>query len=165
MWLWRLQIREKYSQVWDENWADFRPYRNASISMVLPQCKLHVEERDPPKNGHDSVGKEERPWGRGKTVSLPAHSCPGQPRWPGYAETSDAPEPWSHPVLRGPHTAPLSQGIAGSHGQSSTEKWCLGGGREYVGRKLGLGVNRTGTGTSSTANCRKDPSLGPCFLY
>ena len=44
-----------------ENWADFRPYRNASISVVLPQCELHVEERDPPKNGHDSVGEEECP--------------------------------------------------------------------------------------------------------
>lgn len=44
-----------------ENWADFPPYRNASITVVLTQRELHVEERDPSEDGHDSVGEEERP--------------------------------------------------------------------------------------------------------
>lgn len=44
-----------------ENWADFPPYRNASISVVLAQRELHVEEWDPPENGHDCVGEKECP--------------------------------------------------------------------------------------------------------
>ena len=44
-----------------ENWADFPPYGNASASVVLAQCKLHVEEQDTPQNGHGGVGDKERP--------------------------------------------------------------------------------------------------------
>lgn len=59
-----------------ENGADFPPYRNAPISVVLAQRKLHVKEWDPPKDGHDGVRKEEGPCGRRETVLLPAHRCP-----------------------------------------------------------------------------------------
>lgn len=47
-----------------ENGADFLPHRNAAVSMILAQCKLHVEEWDSAENGHDGVGKEEGAWGR-----------------------------------------------------------------------------------------------------
>lgn len=59
-----------------ENRTDLPPYRNASISVVLAQCKLHVKEWDPPKDGHDGVGKEEGPCSRRETGLLPAHSYP-----------------------------------------------------------------------------------------
>lgn len=59
-----------------ENRADFPPYGNAPVSVVLAQRKLHVKEWDPPKDGHDGVRKEEGPCGRRETVLLPAHSCP-----------------------------------------------------------------------------------------
>lgn len=44
-----------------EDWADFPPYGDASIPVVLAQRELHVEERDASKDGHDGVGQQECP--------------------------------------------------------------------------------------------------------
>lgn len=44
--------------------------------MVLAQRKLHVEQWDPPKNGHDGVRDEERACGRQKAISVPTHAHP-----------------------------------------------------------------------------------------
>lgn len=59
-----------------ENWADLPPYRNAPISVVLAQCKLHVKKWDSPKDGHDGIGEEEGTCDRRETILLPAHICP-----------------------------------------------------------------------------------------
>lgn len=64
-----------------ENRADLPPYRNAPISVVLAQRKLHVEERDPPEDGHDGVREEEGPCGERETILPPAYICPQIGPW------------------------------------------------------------------------------------
>lgn len=49
--------------------------------MVLAQGELHVEEWDPPKDGHDGVREEEGPCGGRETVLPPAHICPQNGPW------------------------------------------------------------------------------------